>query len=52
MCASFANKAYITLSKKSRDNCLLYSAPKLWNSLPNNITNQCNVKSFNTYLFK
>ena len=52
MRASFANKFCITLSKTSRDNCFLYTAPKLWNSLPTNITDQCNVKSFNTYLFK
>ena len=52
MCASFANKSYITFSKKSCDNCFLYTAPKLWNSLPNNITSQCKVNSFNTYLFK
>ena len=52
MRAIFANKSYITLSKKSCDNCFLYTAPKLWNSLPNNITSQCNVNSFNTYLFK
>ena len=50
--ASFANKSCITLSEKSRDNCFLYTAPKLWNSLPKNITSQCNVNSFSTYLFK
>ena len=50
--ASFANKSYITLFKKSCDNCFLYTAPKLKNSLPKNTTSQFNVNSFNTYLFK
>ena len=52
MCAYFAYKSYLTLSKKSWDNCFLYTAPKLLNSLPNNITSQCKVNSFNTYLLK
>ena len=46
------NLIIITHSKKPRDNCFLYTAPKLWNNLPNNITSQCNVNSFITYLFK
>ena len=50
--ASFAGKSYITLFKMSYENCFLYIVPKLWNTLPNNITSQCNVNSFNTYLFK
>ena len=50
--ASFANKSYITLFKTSCDNCCLYTVPKLWNSLANNITSQCNVNAINFYLFK
>ena len=49
---SFAKKSCITLSKKLCDNCFLNTAPKLQNSLPHNTTGQCNVNSFNTYLFK
>ena len=48
MRASFAKKSFINLLKKSCNNCFLYTAPKLWNSLPNNITNQCNANSFST----
>ena len=44
--ASLANKSFIQISKKSCDNCFLYSAPKLWNSLPNSVTSQVNFSSF------
>ena len=50
--SSFANKSYLTLSKKSYDNCFFYTASKLWNRLPKNTTSLFNVNSFNTYLFK
>ena len=52
MWAFLADKSYIILSKKPCDNCFLHTAPKLWNSLLNIITSQCNVNSFNTHLFK
>ena len=49
-------KLHKVKSKKSCDNCVLFTAPKLWNMLPNNIT--C-IKNFNasrtsivTHLFK
>ena len=52
ICASLAKKSNITLSKKSRDDSFLYTAPKRWNNLPNNINSQCSVNTFHTDQWK
>ena len=44
--ASLANKLQVPKSKHSCDNCFLYTAPKLWNKLPNNVTCKSDFKNF------
>ena len=44
--ASLANKLQLPKSKHSSDNCFLYTAPKLWNKLPNNVTCMSDCKNF------
>ena len=46
--ASLANKLQLPKSKHCCDNCFLYTAPKLWNKLPNNVTCMSDFKNFRT----
>ena len=50
--ATESNKAYITYSKRCCDNCFLFKAPILWNSLPNDITSSQGFRSFYTRIVK
>ena len=50
--ANVSNKACIQESKCSCDNCFLFNAPKLWNSLPNAITSLDNYYLFDNSVFK
>ena len=50
--ASQSNKAFIFKSKKSCNNCFIFAAPKLWNTLPNNVTMSNNFNVFYAGLIK
>ena len=45
-------KLHIVKSKKSCDNCFLFTVPKLWNMLPNNVTCIVNFNAFHTSVVK
>ena len=45
---SQSNKAYVQRSLCSCDNSFIFTAPKLWNILPNNVTS---IKDFSSFSF-
>ena len=51
-CASDSFKLHIVKSKMSCDNCILFTAPKLWNMSPNNVTCIKNFKAFRISVVK
>ena len=50
--ASVSKKLLLTNSKRSCDNSFVYQAPKIWNTLPNNITTLTDYKLFLCALLK
>jgi hypothetical protein len=50
--ASVSNKVLLQSSKHSCENCFMFTAPKLWNSLPNTVTCLVNFNTFYTNVIK